>query len=114
MLLFNLPFLISVGVYQRISPSQYSCLEVSGVPPPTKSPTSPKLFSTYSPSFSNSLNRNFGTFSPSCGKRFCIKPFLWSLSSSNFWLWDSIKSSKDERQEAIFCCSWGVGIGILI
>src|SRR5690554_2435518 len=65
-----------------------------------------------SPSFWNSGKRYFGTFSPSLGKRFCIRPFLWSFRASSFSLWAVIRLSRDERQEAIFCCSWGEGWAI--
>ena len=40
------------------------------------SKTSSNRSSFQYPSSKNSGKRNFGTFSPSCGKRFCINPFL--------------------------------------
>src|SRR5690554_95354 len=111
-LLVKLNVLTSVGVYHCIFPFQYSGFDVEGVPPPINSPISPSFFSIQSPSFWKSGKRYFGTFSPSLGKRFCIRPFLWSFRASSFSLWAVIRLSRDERQEAIFCCSWGEGWAI--
>jgi type I restriction enzyme S subunit len=38
-----------------------------------------------------------------------IKPFLCCLSTDTFLFCASIRASRDERQEAIFCCSFGIG-----
>jgi hypothetical protein len=48
------------------------------------------------------------------GKSCCIKPFLCCLSADTFLFCASIRASRDERQEAIFCCSFGIGVFILI
>src|SRR5690606_39445520 len=99
---------------QGKSPFQYSSFDLLGVPPPVKAPLLPNVSSTHSPSPSNSGKRTFGTVSPpelaaGSGNRFCSKPFLWSLRASSLSLWAAISSSKEERQEAIFCCSCFLG-----
>lgn len=43
------------------------------------------------------------------GNSCCISPFLWFLRASSRLVWAVIKSSTEERQLAIFCCSCILG-----
>ena len=45
------------------------------------------------------LTRLHACTASSTGKSFCIRPFLWVLRASIFWLWAAARLSRYDRQE---------------
>ena len=95
-------------IFSQFKPSLSVVKKLSmgrGEPPRTTSAYSSKnLFCHPSPS-RNSGKRNCGSVSPSAGKSCLSSPFLWSLSLSSLVVSAAMRSSREDRQSAIRCCS---------
>ena|GEM_PF-4682178 len=102
-------------IFSQFNPSlsevKYSSIGL-GDPPRTTFATSPNLFSSHAPL--KPANRSSGVLLPSHGKSRCNSPFLWALRASKRSWAAVISASKEERQSAIFCCSFDEGKGTLI